>query len=118
GETVCYTMTGFQFDDSDNNLKWDAFRFYTPEGDITDEEGHRYFDVPADEIPIERDDTLNKHMMIIVTKNDGAEVVEVMEGAEFEGVSIGLEGDIVANGFIPAAPGEEIVFNYMEVTNG
>ncbi|MCP5053369.1 MAG: hypothetical protein GY940_39760, partial [bacterium] len=43
GETVCYTMPGFQFDDSDNNLKWDAFRFYTPEGDITDEEGHRYF---------------------------------------------------------------------------
>ena len=44
GETVCYALPNFRFDSSDNKLKWDAFRFYTPEGNQTDDHriGRRY----------------------------------------------------------------------------
>jgi hypothetical protein len=118
GETVCYTLPNFRFDSSDNKLKWDAFRFYTPEGNQTDDQGFKYFDVPGDEVLIERDDTLNKELLIIVTKDQGTEVVEILEGAETEAITIGLEGDIAASGFIPADPGEEISINYKEVTDG
>ncbi|NIM11528.1 MAG: hypothetical protein GTO45_16530 [Candidatus Aminicenantes bacterium] len=118
GETVCYTLPNFRFDSSDNKLKWDAFRFYTPEGNQTDDDGFKYFDVPGDEALIERDDTLNKELMIIVTKDQGTEVVEILEGAETEAIVIGLEGDIVAAGFIPADAAEEITIDYKEVTNG
>ena len=33
-------------------------------------------------------------------------------------MTIGLEGDITASGFIPADPGEEISIDYKEVTDG
>ncbi len=118
GATVCYTLPNFRLDSSDNKLKWNAFRFYTPEGNQTDDEGFRFFDVPGDEVLIERDDTLNKEFMIIVTKDQGTEVVEILEGAETEAIVIGLEGDIVAAGFIPADPAGEINIDYKEVTNG
>jgi hypothetical protein len=118
GETVCYTLPNFRFDSSDNKLKWDAFRFYTPEGNQTDDDGFKYFDVPGDDALIERDDTLNKELMIIVTKDEGTEVVEILEGAETEPITIGLEGDIVAAGFISADAAEEITIDYKEVTNG
>lgn len=118
GKTVCYTLTNFRFDPGENKLKWDAFRFYTPEGGQTDEEGFAYFDVPADEIPILRDDSLNKEFMILVTKDEGVEFLEVLEDAEIQGFSIGLEGDIAATGFIPTNPGEEIVIDYKEVSHG
>jgi len=114
GETVFYTMPNFRYED--NKLKWDAFRFYTPEGNQTDDEGFKYFDVPGDETLIGRDDTLNKELMIIVTKDQGTEIVEILEGAEMEEITIGLEGDIVCTGYIPAAVGEEITINYKEVT--
>lgn len=118
GATVCYTLTNFRFDSSDNKLKWDAFRFYTPEGNQTDDEGFKYFDVPADEYLIERDDTLDKEFMIIADKEEGIEIVEILEGAETEAIIIGLEGDIMAAGFIPADPAAEINIDYKEVTNG
>lgn len=118
GKTVCYKLENFRFDLDDDKLKWDAFRFYTPEGEQTDEEGFSYFDVPADEVPILRDDSLNKEFMILVTKNEGVEFLEVLEGADMQGFSIGMEGDIVVSGFIPANPGEEIFIDYKEVSNG
>jgi hypothetical protein len=118
GTTVCYTLPNFRFDSSDNKLKWDAFRFYTPEGDRADDEGFKYFHVSGDEYLIERDDTLNKEFMIIVTKDEGTEVVEILEGAETEAIVIGLEGDIVAAGFIPADAAKEITIDYKEVTDG
>jgi hypothetical protein len=117
GETVCYTLLNFRFDSSDNKLKWDAFRFYTPVGNQTDDNGFKYFDVPGDGALIERDDTLNKEFMLIVTKDQGAEVVEILEGAETEAIVIGLEGDIVAAGLIPADVAEEITIDYKEVTD-
>jgi hypothetical protein len=118
GHTVCYTLENFRFDSSDNMLKWDAFRFYTPLGGSIDGEGFNYFDVPAEAIPIERDDTLNKDLLIIATNDNGVDVVETLEGANGEDFSIGLEGDVIVSGFIPAAVEEEIVIDYKEVTNG
>lgn len=117
GETVCYTMPNFRYDSEDNKLKWDAFRFYTPLGQLSDEEGNMYFDVSSDEVLIERDDTLNKTNLIKVT-NEGVEVIEILEGAQMEEIIIGLEGDIVCTGFIPVDTAEEITIDYKEVVNG
>jgi hypothetical protein len=118
GSTVCYTIPNFHFDINDNHLKWDDFRFYTPLGESMDEEGFRYFDVPADEVLIERDDTLTKDLIIIATQEEGVEVIETLEGAEGEVITIGLEGDIIVSGTIPASEEEEITIDYKEVTNG
>jgi hypothetical protein len=118
GKTVSYTLPNLRFDITDNKLKWDAFRFHTPEGNQTNNEGFKYFDVPADEVLIERDDTLNKQLIIKITRDSGTEAIEILEGAEIEAIIIGLEGDVVAAGFIPANLEEEIIINYKEVTNG
>lgn len=118
GKTVCYSIQNLRFDSSDNRIKWDTFRFYTPEGNEIDSQGFNYFDVPADEVLIERDDTLNKYIMIIVTKDTGTELLEIYEDAEMEAVTIGLEGDIIVYGFIPADTATEITISYKEVTNG
>jgi hypothetical protein len=118
GKTVCYKLENLRFGPNDNKLKWDAFRFYTPEGEQTDEEGFTYFDVPDDEFLILRDELLNKEFVILVSKDEGVEFVEVIEDADMESFSIGLEGDIVASGFIPTNPDEEIVIDYKEVSYG
>jgi hypothetical protein len=118
GKTVCYSMPDFRFDASDNKLKWGAFRFYTPEGGSVDEEGFAYFDVPAEEILIQRDESLDKEIIITTTRDNGAEAVEILEGAEIEPIIVGIEGDFVATGFIPASPHQEIVIDYKEVTDG
>lgn len=118
GKTVCYSLPGFRFDTSDNKLKWEAFRFYTPLGESIDDNGYNYFDVPADEALIEREYDLNKEMDILVTKDNGVEILEILAGAEMEGINIGLEGDIVASGYIPSSTHQEIVFDYKEVIDG
>jgi hypothetical protein len=118
GSTVCYSLPNFHFDSNDNHLKWDDFRFYTPVGESMDEEGFRYFDVPADEVLVERDDMLAKDLMIIATQDEGVEVIETLEGAEGEVITIGLEGDVIISGTIPAVDEEEVVIDYKEVTNG
>ncbi|MCP5105082.1 MAG: hypothetical protein GY950_16965 [bacterium] len=116
GTTVCYTLENFRFDNSDGQIKWDAFKFYTPLGDLTDDEGFKYFDVPADDVPIDRDADLSKGLMVMVTKDNGIEAIETLEGAESDMVSIGLEGDIIVSGYIPSDPGEDIIIDYKEVT--
>jgi hypothetical protein len=118
GSTVVYRLANLRFDESDNKLKWDSFRFYTPLGNRVDEKGYKFFAVPADEIPIERDDILDKELAVIITEKNGVEAVEIFEDAENETISIGLEGDIVVTGFIPADPQKEIELHYKEVTHG
>lgn len=118
GSTIVYRLTNLGFDESVNKLKWDSFRFYTPLGNQVDENDRRYFEVPADEIPIERDDTLNKEIQVKITKDEGVEMIEVFEGAETDPISIGLEGDIVVFGVIPTDPQNDIEIHYKEVTNG
>jgi hypothetical protein len=115
GETVCYTLTNFRFDNNDNKLKWDSFKFYTPAAVQIDEQGFAYFDVPGDEISIERDPELNKKLIIKITISSGTEAIEILEGAESEPISIGKEGDIVASGFIPADTTKEITIDFQEV---
>jgi len=118
GQTVCYTINNFRFDPAENKLKWDAFRFFTPEGPQIDEEGVKYFYVAADEVALERDNLLNKVILVKATRDNGTEVLEILEGAEMETVTIGLEGDIIISAFIPANTRQEIAVNYKEVTNG
>ncbi|NIR04220.1 MAG: hypothetical protein GTN82_02205 [Candidatus Aminicenantes bacterium] len=118
GKTVCYTLSNFRYDDSDSKLKWDAFKFYTPVGNQVDDQGFHYFDVLGDEVLIERDDTLNKGIEIKVISNEGVEVIEIYEGAETEAIIIGLEGDIIVSGSIPADLQAEIIIDYKEVTHG
>jgi hypothetical protein len=115
GETVYYTIPNFTLEDS--IIKWDPFKFYTPVGDQT-EDGFTYFNVPSEQILIERDDTLDKEFIIIITKDQAVEFIEILEGAESGTIQIGLEGDIVASGFIPANPAEEINIDYKEVSDG
>lgn len=117
-KSVCYNVKNFRFDEGDNKLKWDDFKFYTPAGPKKDNRGFHFFDVPADEVTIKRDDALNKSLMVMVTRDRGIEAVEIYEGAEAENISIGLEGDIVITGFIPADPMVEITVDYKEVSDG
>ncbi len=118
GKTIFYSLPNFRYDTDDHLLKWDAFKFYTPVGELTDEEGFHFFDVPAEEILIGRDDQLNKEMLIMVDQSQGVTVLESMEGAVWDPITIGLEGDVIASGYIPCDPQKEIVIDYKEVTNG
>jgi hypothetical protein len=118
GHTVCYSLPNFRFDSETNQLKWDAFSFYTPLGELLDEDGFRYFNVPAEELLIQRDDNLDKELVVMITKENGIEAVEILQGAIPDSINIGIEGDIVLSGFIPADTNEEIVFHYKEVTDG
>ncbi len=117
GVTVCYTIPNFRFDDDAKQLKWDAFRFHTPEGDKKDADGFQYFDVPADYVPIQRDDQLNKQLLVITTLKKGVEALEIYQGATPEPITIGLEGDIIATGIIPSDPNRDIIIDYKEVTD-
>lgn len=112
GRTIFYRIPNIRAEGA--YLKWDAFRFYSPLGVITDTEGDTCFDVEANEILISRDDTLNIELKILVTKDGGVEVFEVLEGAEHS-IQLGLEGDVIINGFIPVGTGE-IIIEYKEVT--
>jgi hypothetical protein len=116
GDTICYTCSNLRLDDG--KIKWDAFRFYTPVGTLIDDDGYKYYDVPADEVPIQRDPMLKIELIIVVTQNSGVEAYEVPVGAEGGIGPIGLEGDIIVTAVIPSAPDEEIICDYKEVTNG
>lgn len=118
GKTVCYSIPNIRFDETQNVLKWEAFRFYTPVGNQKDEHGFEYFDVTADEIPIQREKDLDKHLVVKVSRDEGVEAIEVLEGAQHETMTVGLEGDFVINGYIPSDPAIEIAIDYKEVTNG
>jgi len=118
GRTICYKIAGFRYDKQDECIKWDDFRFYTPEGDQVDSDGFEYFDVPADEILIQRDPDLDKELLVIITRHRGVDAVEVLAGAEMDPLIIGLDGDIVANCFIPASTTQELVLDYKEIPNG
>ena len=118
GRTVCYSMPNFRFDRSDNKIKWDAFRFYTPLGNIADSEGTRFFNVMGGAIPVHRDRWVNKQLFVKITRNRGIETFQVPGYAKINSRAATLEGDIVVTIFIPTDPGEEITVLYKEVTDG
>jgi hypothetical protein len=113
GETVCYSIPNFAYNEASSSLSWDTFRFYTPEG-ILDEGGYKYFEVEEDEVLVERDMSLNKALFVIA-KSTGVEAIEIYEGTSAN-ISMGLEGDIIITGYIPADTGVEIQVEYKEVT--
>lgn len=118
GKTVCYSLPNFRYDGSDNKLKWDAFRFYTPLGHIADNEGFRFFNVMGEQILLRRDERFNKELNVRITQERGIEVFDVPEGTETDSFATGLEGDVVITAFIPADPDDEITVDYIEVTDG
>ncbi len=114
GKGVVYTLTNIRFDQKDNKLKWDAFRFYTPPGNLTDDDGYKYFEVGAEEYLLERG-LKNKRLIIKVDMYNGLNAIECDSDAERDGIIMGLEGDIIIRGFIPADAGRDITIDYMEV---
>jgi len=116
GKTVCYTINNFRYENE--SICWESFNFYTPLGVSIDTEGHAYFEVPAISEIIQRDETLNKEVLIKVTQAEGIEIIEILEGAAPLKIAIGLEGDIVCMAYVPADLLEDIQISYKEVTNG
>ncbi len=121
GLTVVYSMANFRFDTSDNKLKWDQFRFYTPEGDSTetvDSIEYKFFTVSAEEYLLERHASLNKILMISTAVGSPTKAIEIEDGAAGEQIVLGLEGDIIISGHIPTDPTVDIEIKYKEVTDG
>lgn len=116
GETVCYSISNFRFENG--SICWDTFNFYTPTGTQLDGEGNAYFVVPTISETIQRDDTLDKEVLIKVTQTEGIEIIEILDGAVYPSISIGLEGDIVCKAYVPTDPQESIQIEYKEVTDG
>ena len=119
GETVCYSIPALEITETTDgiNLKWAAFRFYTPEGNLVDE-GYKYFEVEALNETLYRE-TIAKEFKILI-KTGGIYLIEKYLGTqEIEPIIIeGLEGDIVLTGIIPANQAETISIEYKEVFNG
>ena len=115
GSTVCYKLNNIRIESG--VLKWDPFPFYTPLGDQTDESGFKYFDVPAKEYVIpDRDPSVDMEIVIKVTKDGGVEPSAPIVGADIQPISLGLEGDVIVMGYIPADTNIEIEITPREVT--
>jgi hypothetical protein len=115
GVTICYKIENIRIENG--VLKWDSFYFYTPEGDLTNANGIKYFIVPAKEYTIpDRDPLVDIEIEIIVTKNGGVEPTAFFAGTTNQPFSIGLEGDVIVTGYIPADTNVEIEITAKEVT--
>lgn len=98
--SIFYTVSNPRIDG--NFVKWDDFRMYTPEGDLTDENGFKYFNVPADEYEIIQDPVLWNGVNIASTVNHKEPYsIEIMEGEQRE-ERIDKEGDVFI--MIPVPP--------------
>jgi len=109
GKTVCYS---FPIRETTTGIIWDAFRFYSPAG--TGDDGNKYFDIDAGSCEISRDSDLDQEIYLIV-KSGVLNIYEVFEGASLEISRVGIEGDIIATGTIPANTGLPIIIEYKEV---
>jgi hypothetical protein len=114
GETVLLSFNNIRIEG--DYIKWDAFDFYTPVGDLTDDDGHKYFTVPETQIDIARDPLLDYQVFVIV-RISGIEVIKVYEGEEPEKFHVDLEGLIAIDGVIPSDTNSEVILNYYEVDN-
>ena len=121
GITVVYSIANFRFDVNNNKLKWDQFRFYTPEGSSTetiDGIEYKFFTVSAEEYLLERHVSLDKNLMVITEVGKPTKAIEIEDGATGEQITLGLEGDIIISGYIPTDPTVDIEIKYKEVTDG
>lgn len=115
GVTICYEINNIRIESG--VLKWDSFPFYTPIGDQTDENGDKFFVVPAKEYVIpNRDSEVDIEFNIKVTKDGGVEPSAYFVGAAIQPIILGLEGDVIVTGYIPANTSIEIEITPKEVT--
>lgn len=112
GKTVAYSIPWTQ---TETAIAWPEWRLYTPEGpEVEPETGHRYIPVDAGSVGFSRDAELDKDCLLLVTAA-GVELVEILEGAQVDPISVGLEGDIVATATIPADTTAPVVVTIKEV---
>lgn len=121
GKTVCYTFNLEITENTIINIKWEPWRFYTPEGNLVEaESGCKYFEVQALNEDFNRE-TIDKEILIGVKYETEStiNVIERYQGSQEENPFqiYGLEGDIVLTGIIPADPEQEIQIEYKEVYN-
>jgi hypothetical protein len=111
GVTLCYTICNPRLEG--NLLKWDAFRFYTPSGNMDD--GDKYYDIPAENVSLEQDSILSKKLQVIVLEGN-IDVVELLEGAQRAApLQIGLNGDVIITAYIPSQG--DIIVTYKEIVH-
>ena len=122
GKTVCYTLQNLEITEGTSiNIKWDSWRFYSPEGNLTEPEtDFKYFEVQALNEVITRE-SIDKEILIAV-KYETESTINVIERylgsiEEIPFTLNGMEGDIVLTGIIPADPEQEIQVEYKEVYN-
>lgn len=113
GKTIIYSIPNVRI--VDDSLMWDSFRFYTPVGTLVDSEGYHYFDVLGDELLIERDEALDREIVVFVTQQNGIEAAGFYEGELPSIPSFDSDGDIIINIFIPCNPENEIKIEVKEV---
>jgi len=120
GKRVYYSINNIEITgDTELNIKWDPFVFYTPKGNLEDLEGYLYFEVPALDETFSIG-TLDKEIQIIIKLIENECNIYVIEKyvgtTEPEPINIdGLEGDIVLTGLIPADTTKEVTIEYKEV---
>ena len=117
--TVVYTIENFRLEGTDN-IKWDGFKFYTPDGSLVEAETkYKYFDVSSELYPIERHATLGKTLIIKVDEANGLMAQEIEDGAKGADFSMGTEGDVIITGYIPSTKdGSDIEIQYKKVIGG
>jgi len=99
-----------------NILSWDSFRFYTPEGTQQDENGNKYFSIPAEQVEITRDPVLYKELFIYVLNG----LITAKCFFESESITLpefGLYGDILFIIRMPPEIEKEIIIEQREVTD-
>lgn len=114
GQTVIYSMPNVRYENS--SLCWDSFRFYTPLSSTVDNNNNGYFDVPAGEVEISRDEVFDKTVFIAVEIGKEPTAYSVLEGESWS-KSIGLEGDFVATIIVPHDTAQPIQCWYIEVSS-
>jgi hypothetical protein len=100
GTTVVFSIPNATI--TGNLLTWETFRFYTPEGN-QDENGNKYFAIPAEQVDISRDPELYREIFVFCQEG------QITAKGYYEGENIalpdfGLKGDML---FIIRMPPEE-----------
>jgi len=127
--TVLYSIENLRFDSVDNKLKWDEFKFYSPNGNYVDDgfqyldsktgenatKSVKYFNVAAGEYLIQRHASLNKIFLIKMAASTGVEIIEIMEGSSFPTIEIDKDGDITIYGEITSDINDDVNISYKEV---
>ena len=113
GKGVYYQIPNLRYEEQTSLLKFDSFKFFTPAGDLRDGEGFYFFQVQADEIPIERDTTYNKEIFVIINRGT-VDYYPVFLHSDAVGLSLklGQDSELMAKINIPV--NGEIIIEFFE----